>query len=151
MTSSLRISVVLILAATCLGFFAQPAPAADAPAGKVFELRIYIASPGKLDALNARFRDHTVALFKKHGVEVVGFWVPAPADPESKVAPAYPQETLLYFVCFPSVEAQKKAWAAFKSDPEWIKVKADSEKDGIPLAQKVISQNFTAIDYSPIK
>jgi hypothetical protein len=151
MTRLLRISVVAILVAVCFGLYTQPAPAADGPAGKVFELRIYFASPGKLDALNARFRDHTLSLFKKHGVEVVGFWVPAPADPESKVAPAYPPETLLYLVSFPSVEAQKKAWAAFKTDPEWIKVKADSEKDGIRLAAKVISQNFTATDYSPIK
>ena len=150
MTRSLRISVVLVLVVASFGLFARSAPAADGPSGKVFELRIYFASPGKLDALNARFRDHTLTLFKKHGIEVVGFWVPAAAA-ESKQSPAYGKETLLYFVAFPSVEAQKKAWDAFKSDPEWKKVKAESEKDGIPLAAKVISQNFTATDYSLIK
>lgn len=153
MKSALRFSVVSVLVALACGLLARPAPAADGPSGKVFELRTYIASPGKLDALNARFRDHTLSLFKKHGIEVVGFWVPA-AEPVSKApkdAIGYSKDTLVYFVVFPSVEAQKKAWDDFKSDPVWKKVKADSEKDGIPLAKTVISQNFTATDYSPIK
>jgi hypothetical protein len=130
------------LFAAAFGLFAQPTSAADQP-GRVFELRTYIASPGKFDALHARFRNHTLDLFKKHGIEVVGFWVPADG-PEAK-------DTLMYFVAFPSVEAQKKAWAAFKADPVWIKAKAASEKDGVPLAKKVISKNYTATDYSPIR
>ena len=115
----------------------------DAAKGKrVFELRTYIANPGKLDALNKRFREHTNALFKKHGVEIIGFWTPA-TGPEA-------ENTLIYIVAFPSVEAQKKAWGAFMKDPGWIKAKKESEVDGV-LVSKVISQNLKPTDYSPIR
>jgi hypothetical protein len=120
-----------------------PAAAADAPAaGKVYELRVYHANPGKLDALHARFRDHTCKLFKKHDMEVVGFWTPMQGE-EAK-------NTLYYILAFPSVEAQKKSWQEFRTDPEWIKVKADSEKDGV-LVNKVDSTNLKASDYSPMR
>jgi hypothetical protein len=141
---SLLAASVATVAFALSAFPSAPASAADPqPIGRVFELRTYIASPGKFEALHARFRNHTLALFKKHGIEVVGFWVPAD-DPDS-------QTTLMYLVAFPNVEAQKKAWAAFKSDPIWIKAKAASEADGIPLAKKVISKNYVATDYSPIR
>ncbi len=109
---------------------------------RVFELRTYIANPGKLEALHKRFRDHTNALFKKHGVEIIGFWTPT-TGPEA-------ENTLIYIVAFPSVEAQKKAWAAFMSDPEWIKAKKESEVDGV-LVGKVISQTLKPTDYSPLR
>ena len=118
------------------------ATAADAlPAGKIYELRVYHASPGKLEALHARFRDHTCKLFQKHGMEIIGFWTPT----EGEAA----KDTLCYMLAFPNVEAQKKAWDAFKADPEWIKAKADSEKDGV-LVQQHESKNLKATDYSPI-
>ena len=143
MTRSLRISVVLVLVAASFGLFAHSAPAADPqPGGKIFERRIYIAYPGKLDALNARFRDHTCKLFAKHGVEVIGFWTPAEGE-EAK-------DTLIYLVAFPSVEAQKKAWEEFKTDPVWIKAKAVSEKDGV-LVKEIQTKNLKATDYSPIR
>lgn len=141
MKSFLHCAALAIVVGAAMIPCARSAPAADKP-GKVFELRTYIASPGKFEALNARFRNHTLELFKKHGIEVVGFWVPADG-PEA-------QDTLMYFVAFPSAEAQKKAWAAFKSDPAWKKAKADSEKDGVPLAKKVITKNYVGADYSPI-
>jgi len=119
------------------------ASAADSAAGeKVYEARIYKANPGKLEALHARFRDHTCALFKKHGIEVIGYWTPCTGD-EAK-------DTLMYLCVFPSVEAQKKAWDAFKNDPEWIKVKAESEKDGV-LVKEIKSMNLKATDYSPMR
>ena len=119
------------------------ATAADAPpAGKVYELRVYHANPGKLDALHARFRDHTCKLFQKHGMELIGFWTPIQGE-EAK-------NTLYYIIAFPDAEAQKKAWQAFRADPEWIKVKADSEKEGV-LVNKVDSTNLKATDYSPLR
>ena len=69
-----RIAALLCLSSVLL---AQPASAAD---GRVFELRTYTTAPGKLDTLNARFRSHTLALFAKHGMEVVGFWEPVDQD-----------------------------------------------------------------------
>ena len=83
----------------------------------------------------------------KHGMEVVGFWTPA-EGPDAKNTGA--KNTLYYILAFPSIEAQKKAWQEFRSDPEWIKVKADSEKDG-SLVNKVDSTNLKATDYSAMK
>ena len=129
------------LAAGLIGLAATNKAAEPAAAKKVYELRVYKTNPGKLEALHARFRDHTCKLFQKHGIEVVGFWTPTTGD-EAK-------DTLYYFVAFPSVEAQEKAWKAFKADPDWIKARADSEKDGV-IVSKVESKNLIATDYSPI-
>ncbi len=122
----------------------NPAAAADSPGrqGKVFELRTYVTHPGKLEALHKRFREHTCALFKKHGIELVGFWTPADG-PEA-------QNTLIYIVAFPSKEAQAKAWADFRADPVWQKVFKESHKDGV-VVDKVMSQTILATDYSPIR
>jgi hypothetical protein len=98
---------------------------------RVFELRTYVTNPGKLEALHQRFRDHTNRLFKKHGIELVGFWTPV-EGPES-------QNTLIYIVAFPSREAQAKSWAAFKADPEWLKAKDESHKDGVIVKQEAAS------------
>lgn len=120
------------------------ATAADVPdaKGKIFELRTYVTHPGKLEALHKRFREHTCALFKKHGIVLVGFWIPA-EGPEA-------ENTLIYIVAFPSKEAQAKAWAAFKADPVWQKAYKESHKDGV-IVEKVISQTILATDYSPMQ
>src|ERR1700676_3147291 len=78
---------------------------------RVFELRVYHAAPGKMEALHARFRDHTCQLFKKHGMEIVGFW--SPRDPELA------QKKLIYLLAFPSKEAAEKSWKDFLADPDW--------------------------------
>ena len=144
MRTSVRSMIVLgVLVAAGLTLAFQPAWSADVqPASKIFEQRIYITNPGKLPALNARFRDHTCQLFKKHGIELIGFWTPT--DGEAA------ENTLIYLVAFPSVEAQKQAWKAFQNDPEWKQAKADSEKDGV-LVKEVQSKNLKATDYSPIR
>jgi hypothetical protein len=109
---------------------------------RVFELRTYYAASGKMDALNARFRDHTCKLFKKHGMEIVAFWNPSdPKDADKK---------LIYVLAFPSKEAADKSWKAFGEDPEWIKVKGESEKDG-KLVDKIESVYMNPTDYSPMK
>ena len=132
-----RASVLAVLA---LLAFASIAPAAG-PANRVYELRVYTANPGKLDALNARFRDHTCRIFQKHGMEIVGFWTPLD-DKDGKA------DKLYYLLAFPSREAAKKSWEEFRADDEWKKVKAESEKDGV-LAGKVESTFLDATDYSP--
>lgn len=109
---------------------------------RVFELRTYQAAPGKLDALEARFRDHTVALFARHGMDVVGFWVPLDGD-------GRPTETLVYLLAFDDRAAADRAWGAFREDPDWIKARADSEVDG-RLTSSVESVFMTATDYSPL-
>lgn len=103
-----------------------------------FELRTYHSNEGKLDELHARFRDHTVALFEKHGMTNLVYWVPA--DNEAN--------TLVYLLGYPDEEARANSWKAFRDDPEWKAVYAESTKDG-KLVAKVDSIFLTATDYSP--
>jgi hypothetical protein len=112
------------------------------PKGRVFELRTYTAAPGKLQALQTRFRDHAIRLFKKHGMESIGHWVPTDA-PAS-------QNTLIYIIAFPNREAAKKSWADFMKDPDWVKAKQESEVNGT-LVEKVDSVFMEPTDYSRIK
>jgi hypothetical protein len=109
---------------------------------RVFELRTYHVNEGKMKALHARFRDHTCKLFEKHGMTIIGFW--SPIDKEKS------EEVLVYILAYPSKEAADKAWKAFREDPDWIKAKGDSEKDG-PLVKKVESVFLTPTDYSKLK
>jgi hypothetical protein len=142
MRTLLHGTALLGVAMAALAAWGAAVSAADAPsAEKVYELRIYKTNPGKLDALHARFRAYTCPLFQKHGVELVGFWTPTEG--------AEAHDTLYYLIAFPSVAAQKATWAAFRSDPAWIKAKAESEKDGV-LVKQVLTKNLKATDYSPI-
>ena len=114
-----------------------PAVATD----RAFELRIYTAAEGKLEALHRRFRDHTIGLFEKHGMTVVGFWTPKEEGADN---------TLVYLLAYPSHEARSEAWKAFIDDPEWKRVYAESQKDG-RLVAKVESKMLAPTDYSPMK
>jgi L-rhamnose mutarotase len=107
---------------------------------RLFELRIYTAAEGKLDALHARFRDHTVKLFEKHGMTNIGYWVPV----ENK------QNKLYYVIAHKDKEARAASFKAFGADPDWQKAYKESEKDG-PLTTKggIESVLLTATDFSP--
>jgi hypothetical protein len=117
-------------------------PAKSAGDTRVFELRTYYAEPGKMKALNARFRDHTCKLFEKHGMTLIGFW--NPIDKEKS------EEVLVYILAFPSKEAADKSWKDFQADPDWKKAKAESEKDG-PLVKKIDRVFLNPTDYSKLK
>jgi hypothetical protein len=86
---------------------------------RVYELRTYTAADGKLEALKVRFRDHTIRIFKKHGIESIGYWVPQDGERW--------KNTLIYILAHPSREEATKNWAEFAADPEWKKVAAESE------------------------
>jgi hypothetical protein len=132
-----------ILALGTMGLSAHAAEKAEKKGDtRVFEMRTYYAAPGKMEALHARFLYHTCKLFKKHGMEIVGFWVPA--DPKEA------QTKLVYILAFPSREAAEKSWAAFRADPEWKDVKEASEKNG-KLVDKVESVFLNPTEYSPLK
>ena len=111
---------------------------------RFFEMRTYHAAPGKMEALNSRFRDTTTKLFTKHGMTVVAYWIPM--DKDGKY-----ENTLVYMLAFPSHAARDKAWKEFSDDPEWKAAKADSEKNGPLLTGKPESVYMTATDYSPLK
>jgi hypothetical protein len=116
--------------------------AGDAKPARVFEIRTYHTFPGRLDALNQRFRDHTQRVFEKHGMTNVGYWVP-------QDNPGH-ENTLIYIISHASREQAKVNWAAFSADPEWQKIAADSQKDG-KIVEKVESVYVDATDYSPIQ
>jgi hypothetical protein len=109
----------------------------------VFEIRTYHTFPGRLDALNKRFREHTMKLFEKHGMTNVGYWVPQDSPDH--------ETTLIYVISHASREAAKANWAAFIADPEWKKVAADSEADGGKIIEKLESVFVDATDYSPLR
>ena len=108
----------------------------------VYELRTYTTHPGKLLDLHKRFRDHTMRIFKKHGIKNVIYWTPT--DPKLK------DNTLVYVVAHKSREAAGKSWNAFRNDPEWKKVFKESRKDG-PIVTKVERQFLIPTNYSPMK
>ncbi len=108
----------------------------------VYEIRTYYAAEGKMDALNKRFREHTLKLFEKHGMTNIGYW--------QAIDPKDGKQVLIYIIGHESREAAKKNWEEFQKDPDWIKAKADSEKDG-ELVDKFESVYTKATDYSPIK
>jgi hypothetical protein len=109
---------------------------------RVFELRTYTAAPGKLDALKARFRNHTVALFKKHGMTNVGYWTPQDAPGA--------QNMLIYVLAHESRGAARKSFDGFRADPAWIKAREASEANG-RLTEKVESVFMDPTDFSPMK
>lgn len=127
-----------LIACLCL-LLISAAPAALAE--KLYELRIYTANPGKLDALNARFRDHTLALFEKHGIENLYYWT-VTEGAEGEV----PANLLVYIVAHKDKATADASWKAFLADPEWQEVARKSEQDGPLLAGPPASIYMEAID-----
>ena len=107
----------------------------------VYELRMYHVNQGKTEALQARFREYTDGLFKRHNMKSVGYWVPedAPAS----------QTLFIYILEHPSRQAAEKNWAAFQADPEWKKVKAESEAQG-PLVDHIDRYFMDPTSYSAL-
>ena len=108
----------------------------------VYELRMYHVNEGKMDALIARFGDHTDAIFRRHNMKSIGFWRPEDAP--------YSQNLFVYILEHPSREEARKNWAAFQADPEWKKVKADTETQG-PLANHIDSYFMDPTSFSSLK
>ena len=124
---------LILLLALCAGF--------AFPQTRVYELRTYTCYEGKLDALKARFRDHTIAIFNRHGMESIGYWVP---QDERK------NNTLIYILAHPSREAAEQHWKEFNADPEWVKARTESEADG-KIVQKVDRVFMDPADFSKLK
>jgi NDP-sugar pyrophosphorylase family protein len=119
---------------------ALEAMAADGGAA-IYELRTYTTHDGRLPALEARFRDHTMRLFEKHGMTSIGYWIPVDRP-----------NTLIYMISHASRDAVEGNWKAFIADPEWREVARESQKDGPILVEVGIESKFmTATDYSPIR
>ena len=142
-----HVAVAVIAAVFGIGFalggFLQESVSAQSGT-RVFELRTYTAPEGKLKDLDARFRDHTLKLFTKHGMTNVGYFHPQDA-PNS-------QNTLIYVLAHKNRDEAKKSWAAFGADPEWVKVRTESEAAGRLTTQGgVVSVFMDPADFSPMK
>lgn len=130
------------VAALAIFGFGYVSGARGAAQGHVYELRTYYTPEGKLDDLKARFRNHTLKIFERHGMKNVVYGVPMDAPASAN--------TLVYLLQHDSREAAKKSWDAFRADPEWVKVRTESEKNG-KLTTKVDSMFLEPTDFSPMK
>lgn len=135
-------AVALLAVGFALGSWNAASVAHAQNAGRVFELRTYTAPEGKLPELHARFRNHTMRIFEKHGIKSVGYWVPQ--DSPAK------DNTLIYIISHASRDAAKASWAAFGADPEWQKVAKESQING-KIVAGITSVYMDPSDYSPIK
>ena len=114
---------------------------------RVFELRTYTTTPNNLPLLHARFRDHTMALFTKHGMTNLFYWKLLPDQPNA-------ENTLVYMLAHASVDAAKASFDAFRADPDWVAVKKASEEKGggsLTVPDGVKSVFLKATDYSPTR
>lgn len=132
-------SLLSLLIGLGAGLFAVSSAQED---GKVYELRIYTATPGNLDNLQARFRDHTIRIFNNHGMKIVGFWTPTSEEEAD--------DTLIYVLEHASQEAANASWQAFGQDPEWKSVSDASNANG-PILAGVERRYMKATDYSPLQ
>jgi len=126
---------------TIVGGLGVNAVARTAP-DRVFEIRTYTTAPGQLPMLNKRFREHTVEIFARHGMQSIGYWVPTDT--------ALADNTLVYVLAHPSRETARQAWSDFGKDPEWVKVRTATEAEGLKVV-KVTSVFATPTDYSAIR
>ena len=135
------------IAAAFFLFFALVATASPQEKGaqprrqKVYELRTYHVLPGRMPALLKRFREHTTALFEKHGMDNIGYWTPEGKQGET---------TLIYLLAHDSPEAAKKSWNGFRTDADWQKARDASEADG-KIVEKVESVFMKPTDFSRLK
>jgi hypothetical protein len=103
---------------------------------RCFELRTYTVREGSsIDLLHSRFREHTTALFKKHGMTIIGYWQPVAK-----------RDTLIYVLAYKDGAARDAAWAAFGADPEWVKTRTEMQ-----VNVQVDNVFMSATDYSPMK
>ncbi|HEX9903446.1 MAG TPA: NIPSNAP family protein [Propylenella sp.] len=106
----------------------------------IYEERRYRIAPGKMPNILRRFEDHALRLFQKHGIELVGFWTPAIGPSLNEVC---------YLVKFDTVDKMRRAWDAMAADPEWIAIKAETERDG-PLVLDIANRILRPAAFSPL-
>ena len=104
----------------------------------LYESRIYYTVPGRLPALNARFANHTMGFFSRHGIGMLGFWTDEIGQ----------SNRLTYINVFDSMADRESRWAAFQADQEWQQVRSQTEADG-PIVAQVVNSFMRLTAYSP--
>ena len=141
--TAVSLGLTLFVLGLGIGNFVPLADVAKAQSdNRVFELRTYTTLPGRLDALHARFADHTIDLFDKHGMTNVGYFSPQDLP--------LADNTLVYLLAHDSREAADASWTAFAADPEWERVAEESQRDG-KIVEKVERIYLDATDYSQMR
>ena len=107
----------------------------------IHEMRVYRCVPGKLPALLARFQNHTLKLWEKHGIRQAGFWTTLVGESN---------QDLTYLVAWESMAEREAKWNAFQADPAWQAVRAETEKDGA-LVANVANQFLAPTAFSSVK
>ena len=107
----------------------------------IYEQRIYSCIPGRMPALLKRFENHTIEIWKKHGIKAIGFWTVLIGDGS---------QDLHYILVWDSLAEREKRWSAFMADPVWQAARADSEKDG-PILTNVKSTMMQPTAFSALK
>jgi NIPSNAP len=107
----------------------------------IYELRVYRTLPGRLSALLARFERHTLQIWERHGIRQVGFWTTMVGESSYD---------LTYMLAWQSLAEREQKWGAFMADPEWQKVRAESEKDG-PINANVSNQFLQPTSFSAMQ
>jgi hypothetical protein len=141
-TSWTRLSLVAVLSFVAGACLTAEIAKVRADSNRVFELRVYHTAPGKLGNLQTLFREHTLPMFKKHGLNSIGYWVPQD-KPDS-------ENIWIYILAHPSREEAKKNWAAFQADPEWQQAIKAAQADG-KVVEKIDSTFMDPADISPLK
>lgn len=137
-TTSLFQRLILVLTLTLFPFLPASAQTEEGP---VFEFRIYTSTPGNLEALLTRFRDHTMRIFEKHGMTNVGYWIPT--DPDRA------ENTLIYLLRHESRPKADASWEAFVNDPEWQQVAEESNANG-QILDNIERMFMKPTDFSPM-
>ena len=149
MSKPMKIGVMSFCLLSATLSYAQNPPPETAPSpslqstGRLLELRTYYAMPGRLEDVHKRFRDHTLGIFAKHGMTVVGFWGPVYKKDGS-------ENKLVYMLSFKDRQERDAKWREFGSDPEWQKVSKESEANG-KIVEKTESVFLYDTDYAPVK
>ena len=139
-----RLPTAASFALVLLTFALSVIAADDQPPGKLYELRLYTTNEGKLPDLDARFRDHTMKLFERHGIENIAYWHVTEGAPGDDA-----KNLLVYLIAHKDKESAEKSWAAFHADPDWQAAAKKSEESGKILAKPPVAIFMHATDFSP--
>ncbi len=106
----------------------------------LYELRVYDIPPLRMKDINDRFANHTTRIWKRLGIRPIGFW-------QNVIDPS---NILTYILAWESLEEREEKWAAFTSDPEWLKVREETSKNG-PIVLRATNTFMQPTPYSAIQ